>query len=163
MTKKEIKIVLVSDNHTMRKPLEYVKEAYHGYDYFFHCGDSEMPKYLLQGFAAVNGNNDWFNEYPSNLVLEIGEHCFYLTHGHRDFYFGRYDMLARKAKKLGCDVVCFGHTHIPFDQEIDGVRLLNPGSIWHNRDGSEPSYMLLTLRGSEIEVELKRYHSKKQK
>ena len=35
-------IVLVSDNHGQRKPLEYLKENYPVADYFIHCGDSEM-------------------------------------------------------------------------------------------------------------------------
>ena len=65
-------------------------------------------------------------------------------------------MLADAGRAHGCDVVCFGHTHIPFDDTVKGVRLLNPGSITHNRDGSDPSYMLLTLKGKEIRAELKR-------
>lgn len=153
---KEIRIVLVSDNHGYEKPLDLIRSEYHDYDYMFHCGDSEMPEYMLEGFAAVAGNNDYYGSYPGHLVLDIGEHHFLLTHGHRDFRWGRMDMLADVGRAHGCDVVCFGHTHIPFDDTVKGVRLLNPGSITHNRDGSDPSYMLLTLKGKQIRAELKR-------
>ena len=53
-------IVLVSDNHGQRKPLEYLKENYPVTDYFIHCGDSEMHPNQLSGFTSVQGNNDFF-------------------------------------------------------------------------------------------------------
>lgn len=157
--KNPIRIVLVSDNHSLKKPIEDLQNLYHDYDYMFHCGDSELPKYMLSGFACVCGNNDYYGIYPQHLILSIGEHRFFLTHGHRDFIFGHYEMLAEKAKAQDCDVVCFGHTHIPYDNTIHGIRLLNPGSIWHNRDGSKPSYMLLELDGKDIHVQLMRWKS----
>ena len=155
--KEEIRIVLISDNHMLKSCIEDVRRKHPDADYYFHCGDCEMPKYLLDGFACVQGNNDFYGEFPLRLVLEIGGHRFLLTHGHRDMFYGRYDMLAKRAKQMDCDVVCFGHTHRYFDETVDGVRLLNPGSIWHNRDGSDPSYMIITLRGKNIEVRRMKY------
>lgn len=150
MNKDDIKIVLVSDNHMTRHGLDYVRSAHSDADYFIHCGDSEMPKYEMGGFACVQGNNDWFGEYPPRLTLEIGMHRILVTHGHRDFFYGRFDMLADRARAFDCDIVCFGHTHIYFDETVNGIRLLNPGSIWRNRDGSKPSYMLINLQGKKI-------------
>lgn len=150
------RVVLISDNHSLKEPLEYVREKYSDYDYFLHCGDSELPKYLLGGFAAVCGNNDRYGEFPQNLVISIGDHQVYVTHGHRDFFMGKLEMLASSAKAKGCDIACFGHTHVPFDGTIDGVRLLNPGSAWHNRDGSPASYMLLTFDGGRVDAQLMR-------
>lgn len=75
----------------------------------------------------VEGNNDDYGEYPKNLILPIGEHKIFLTHGHLDMMFGRYEMIAKKAKSFGCDIACFGDTHIPFAKVIDGVTCLNPG------------------------------------
>ena len=153
------KIVLVSDNHTLLKPIYYLRNSYSDYDYFFHCGDSEFPRKALKDFACVRGNNDFDAEYPMHKIIEVGEHRFLLTHGHRDFFMMRYEMLAELGKKENCDVVCFGHTHVPFQQEVNGVLLLNPGSIWNNRDGSSPSYMLLEVE-KEIKVTLCRYDKK---
>lgn len=154
-------IVLVSDNHGIENVIDDLRAQYPITDYFIHCGDSEMPKYRLEGYAAVMGNNDYYGEYPMNLVLEIGSHRIYVCHGHRDMMFGHFEMLANKAKDKGCDIVCFGHTHIPFDKVVDGVHLLNPGSIWHNRDGSEPSYMVVHIHGEKVSADLIRCPRKK--
>ena len=109
---KSIKIVLVSDNHGFVKPLEYVKKIHSDADYLFHCGDTELPNYLLEGFAVVQGNNDYYSQYPLRKVLEIGEHRFLLTHGHRDMIFGQFHLLAERAKAYDCDVVWFVQTHV---------------------------------------------------
>lgn len=154
---KEIRIILVSDNHGLREPLAWLQQQYHDYDAFLHCGDSELPASMMAGFASVQGNNDAYGVYPLHRIIDLGKHHILLTHGHRDFFFGRYDMLAKLAKQNGCDLVCFGHTHVPFDDTIEGIRLLNPGSIWHNRDGSRSSYMRVILDEKKIEAHLERF------
>ena len=55
--KNPVKIVVVSDNHGMVEPIDYVRETHRDCDYFIHCGDADMPSYLLDGFAVVQGNN----------------------------------------------------------------------------------------------------------
>lgn len=150
-------IILVSDNHGDRKALEYLMNTYPITDYFIHCGDSEMHPYELNGFVSVQGNNDFFEAYPNEKVITIGEHNILVVHGHRHMIFGQPQMLANYASKKGCDLAFFGHSHIPQDITVNGVRCLNPGSIWHNRDGSKPSYMVVHLDGKNIACELKRY------
>ncbi len=159
-----MKIVLVADNHGDRKCLEYLKETYADYDLFVHCGDSEMPFEEMKGFVCVSGNND-FQYGPAvqdQVILHAGGHNIYICHGHMDFlsYF-HYEPLAKRAKAKGCDVVFFGHVHVYCDQMVDGVRLLNPGSIRHNRDGTQPSYMLVEISDGEITTIHKTYGEKK--
>lgn len=149
---KPITIVLVSDNHMAERPLEYVRKAHPDADYFFHCGDSELPPRFLEGFACVRGNNDYDLEMPDHLILKIGEHRILLTHGHHDLLWRGLDQLASRAKRNGCDIVCYGHTHAYSDRTVNGIRLLNPGSMRYNRDGSNPCYMLVKLEGSRIAV-----------
>lgn len=36
---------------------------------------------------------------------------------------------------VDADVVCVGHTHIQFELEVDGIRVINPGSVGQPRDG----------------------------
>lgn len=74
---KKIKIILVSDNHYHDEPLQELQKHYRDADYFFHCGDSEMPYKSLSGFARVRGNNDYDYDYPETLVLEVGDIAFY--------------------------------------------------------------------------------------
>ncbi len=159
--KKTVKIILVSDNHGTTDGLDYVIETHRDADYFIHCGDAELPTWMVDRFSVVQGNNDNYNQFPSNLVMPLGTHKAYICHGHRDMFFGNFDMLADKAKQNGCDLCFFGHTHIPFNQLIDGVRVINPGSIWHNRDGSEPSYAIVTLDEDGVKVQRMIYRKEK--
>lgn len=161
--KNPVTIVLISDNHGNRDSLEYIRKRHADADYFIHCGDAELPTWLLDGFAVVQGNNDSYNQFPSKKILSIGSHKIYVTHGNRDMFFGHFDMLAEKAKAADCDICFFGHTHIPFDQTINGIRILNPGSIWMNRDGSQPSYMIVTLDHDAVDVKRMTYVREKPK
>ena len=46
----------------------------------------------------------------------------------------------------GCDIAMFGHTHRPYLEEVDGITLLNPGSLSYPRqEGRMPSYMIMDL------------------
>ena len=52
------------------------------------------------------------------------------VHGHEQHvkYEMNYTTLAKFAREQGCDMAVFGHTHIAYEGETDGVKLLNPGS-----------------------------------
>lgn len=145
-------IVLVSDSHRIRNFREILKNRYPEADYFFHCGDSELTKEEMAGWATVEGNCDLYFEFPAQLKIDIGAHSFLLTHGHRAGYPYE-DTLPILAKKYGCDVVCYGHTHVPMDKMSHGIRLLNPGSLRYNRDGSDPGYMILKVTDERIDAQ----------
>ena len=112
---------------------------------------------MLKGFACVRGNQDYDPELPMRLRLTIGSHHILLTHGHHELFMGSTAGLVQRAKEAGCDIVCFGHTHVYTDKTVRGVRLLNPGSIWHCRDATPPCYMVLELDGSEVYAERVNY------
>lgn len=38
-------------------------------------------------------------------------------------------------RTVDADFVCVGHTHLPFEIEVDGIRVVNPGSVGQPRDG----------------------------
>lgn len=155
-----VKIVLVSDNHGHRKCLEDLKELYSDYDMFVHCGDSCMEYEAMEGYICVCGNNDFFyrGQVPDNLTLHICGHTVYVCHGHMDFlsYF-HYGPMIQRAKAKGADIIFFGHVHTYLDTVEDGVRLLNPGSILHNRDASRPTYMLVEISEDEVRAVRKEY------
>ncbi|HCK87986.1 MAG TPA: YfcE family phosphodiesterase [Erysipelotrichaceae bacterium] len=154
------RIVLVSDNHGDSECLNYLKQTYSDYDLFVHCGDSEMEPEQMNGFICVKGNNDflYYNAVPDHQILHVRGHTIYVCHGHMDFlsYF-HYEPMVQRAKAYGADIIFFGHVHTYDDEVIDGVRLLNPGSIRHNRDGSRASYMLVEISEEEITVTKKEY------
>ena len=58
-----------------------------------------------------------------------GENPFYLTHGHL------WNPEKLPALPEGA-VFLFGHTHVKMDENVSGVRCLNPGSVSIPKDGS---------------------------
>jgi putative phosphoesterase len=42
---------------------------------------------------------------------------------------------AKRLHHVEADVVCVGHTHVQFSLSVDGVMVLNPGSVGQPRDG----------------------------
>ena len=127
-----IKILVVSDTHGNMVDLSRLNEMMQESDYVFHLGDhyDDMRNYyfsLKDKIYRVHGNCDWGTQ--KDIVVNIGEHKILATHG--DLYSAKRttEKLVKKAKEEGCDVVFYGHTHIPEIREEDGVLLVNPGTL----------------------------------
>ena len=55
------------------------------------------------------------------------------------------------------DVLCFGHTHLPWDREGDGIHFVNTGSVGRPKDGDwRAGYVILDLVGDRTSVEFVR-------
>jgi predicted phosphodiesterase len=70
----------------------------------------------------------------------------------------RSDDFARKmTAKLGAisgDVVAFGHTHVPWQSELDGIRFVNVGSVGRPKDNDpRASWAIAAWDGTRIAVE----------
>ena len=58
---------------------------------------------------------------------------------------------------LAGDVVCFGHTHIPWHRVVAGIHFVNTGSVGRPKDGDwRAAYVILSVDGSSVEVEFVR-------
>ncbi len=149
-----MEIVVVSDSHREVSWIEKVKQRHKDAYCFIHCGDSELHEsdLIFHNFVCVNGNNDWSFK-KDDWIVDLGDHKIFVTHGHKYLRFKDRDVLVKKAQENKCDIVCFGHTHVFEYQIIDGVHLINPGSIQHNRDLTNPSYAIINIDGDNIEVE----------
>lgn len=105
-------------------------------DMILHAGDyvsdaQELRKlYPDKEIIYVKGNCDTFSYAPDDEVTELDGVRIYLAHGHRQRVKYEYDYasMRRAAAEHGCTVAVFGHTHIEYAQEHDGIYLLNPGS-----------------------------------
>jgi len=68
--------------------------------------------------------------------------------------------LEKMAASLGAkaeDVVCFGHTHKPWQRVVGGVQFINTGSVGRPKDGDwRACYVLLSLDASGARVEFVR-------
>ena len=149
-----IKIILISDNHGNISSIDTIRQIENDAQYYFHCGDACIPKQLLPDFIVVEGNNDPYQEYPLERIVGVGPYRILLTHGHRYLSFFSFKTLVKKAKDSDCQIVCFGHTHMYYANQHEGIYLFNPGSCVRNRDGSEASYMRIWIQeDGSIETE----------
>ncbi|HEU5357991.1 MAG TPA: metallophosphoesterase family protein [Gemmatimonadales bacterium] len=74
---------------------------------------------------------------------------------------GRDDDFARKMIGLvgaaAGDVIAFGHTHLPWHRAVDGVHLVNAGSVGRPKDGDwRAGYVTVGFDGAGIDVEFRR-------
>jgi predicted phosphodiesterase len=55
------------------------------------------------------------------------------------------------------DVICFGHTHRPWQRVVGGIQFINPGSVGRPKDGDwRACYALLSIDSSGARVEFVR-------
>ena len=68
--------------------------------------------------------------------------------------------LEKMAKDIGArskDIICFGHTHKPWQRTVGGVQFINAGSVGRPKDGDwRACYGLLTIDQSGASVEFVR-------
>lgn len=133
-----LKICLCSDNHNNRDALSKILNDNPTCDYYFHLGDSGMSQDDLYPFISIKGNNDWLNDFPMQRIVNLNNRKILMIHGNG--YTDSYNMLINKTRKEKCDVLFFGHIHEFVDDEYMGIRLINPGSCFYNRDLSNPCY-----------------------
>ncbi|HJR15535.1 MAG TPA: metallophosphoesterase family protein [Gemmatimonadales bacterium] len=67
------------------------------------------------------------------------------------------DFCLKMAKIAGAkpgDVIAFGHTHLPWHRQIEGVHFVNTGSAGRPKDGDwRAGYVLLSIGSGRVEVE----------
>lgn len=144
-----MKILVVSDSHGRNDNMIRTIKKVSPIDMMLHLGDIDMGPEELEHLAgckvyAVCGNNDFLADYPKELLIEIGKHKVFMTHGHRyRISYGLKD-LAQAAKSKGADTVLYGHTHVVSSKIVDGILMLNPGSISLPREYPyRPSFMII--------------------
>ena len=87
------------------------------------------------------------NNVKHQRVFNIFEDICAIPHGSgNEQEIARY--IANYAKEKGCDVVLYGHTHRPLISKMDGVTLINPGSLRYPA-GEGGSYCYLVVEKSK--------------
>jgi len=134
-------IGLVSDTHGLLR--RELVTGLRGVEQILHLGDVGNAAILpalaeIAPVKAVRGNVDrglWADALPESLVVEVFGVEAYLLHdpGHLDL-----DPL-----EAGFGFVFHGHTHRPREDDIGGVRYVNPGSIGPRRFELPISYALI--------------------
>lgn len=141
-----MRIIVMSDSHGLSSAVCKIIERNVGYaDMFIHLGDGENDVETARSLFPdetiynVAGNCDQ-GMSPATKIIEAGGKRIFCAHGHRYGVHGGTETIRSVARDNNCDIVLYGHTHIPFDALIDGIYVLNPGSCASPRNGLKPSF-----------------------
>ena len=111
-----------------------------------------------------DAHKSWLRELPRQLRLKVDDLDVLLCHGspssnteylfetRSDAYLTKFTVGGRDDAQA--DVIVFGHTHVPFHRELDGVHFVNTGSVGRPKDGDpRAGYCVLTIDGDRVSVE----------
>jgi putative phosphoesterase len=152
--------VVLADTHIPRRaralPKELVSHLKKA-DLVLHAGDLIEPSVLdeLSSYApvrAVKGNVDLPEaDLPQTLEFEFGGVRVAMIHDS-----GRKEDRRRRLKKRFPEVrvVVFGHSHVPFLEDEDGLLLLNPGSPTDRRRQPRHTFALLHVEEGRVRAEI---------
>ena len=145
-------IAVISDTHGLLRPK--ARAVLGSADLIIHAGDigkAEIVQELAEiaPLYAVRGNVDsgaWADALAETLVLEIGSVRIYVIHNVKALEFD--------LKQAGYAAVICGHSHMPVNQEKDGVLHFNPGSAGPRRFSLPISMGRITVQGNKLDAEL---------
>jgi putative phosphoesterase len=132
-----MRIAVLADTHN-RLP-SAVRADLSTADEIWHLGDICSADILkeLRGLGppvhAIGGNCDPRGLAPATLTLTRTGHTFYLVHE------------PPHTVPAGAGFALHGHTHVPRDETIAGVRFLNPGTVGKPNHGARASFAWLDL------------------
>jgi putative phosphoesterase len=128
--------------------------------------DIEMSNvsFLWTREHTTDAHKAWLRALPREIRLEWEGRSILLCHGSprstTEYLFeNRSDGFLRQFAAGGkddahADVIVFGHTHVPYQREVEGVHFINTGSVGRPKDGDpRAGYRALTLDGDQVTSE----------
>lgn len=169
-----MKILLISDTHGELDITRAILQKHMDIDLCLHLGDIGFDlTQLPYSITAVRGNHDRNTRLPKKLKLKLEGHKLLALHGNifddetvQEVFAMKhvadedlmelcmttlYGKLAAYAKRKGCDILVFGHTHHQCQRIVDGVTLVNPGSIALGTPDS--GYAIMTIKEAGVSVQ----------
>lgn len=162
-----MKILVVSDSHKNFNALKTVVDKNPDADMMIHLGDGEHEfndishMYPQKAMIYVGGNCD-FGQHETIHIANACGYKIFCCHGHTLGVHEGLEALVGTAKKNGCKIALFGHTHLYRTEIIDGVFVMNPGSLDSPRNHNKPTFGVIDLSESgEIKMNILAMESKK--
>ena len=148
------KILVLSDSHgnvpALVAVLRWAADELTGSDMAVFLGDglrelsfAQQQTALSCEWKKVRGNNDLAPTAPETDVFDFRGHRFYLCHGHRYALYNGFDKLAASALKTGADAALFGHIHVPWLENANGLLLVCPGCIGRARSNAGETFAVI--------------------
>ncbi|MFA5389362.1 MAG: metallophosphoesterase [Candidatus Omnitrophota bacterium] len=163
-----MKIGVISDTHLLAAgcelPAKLVREL-KACGLIVHAGDLvdacvlDLLDTISAKVQAVRGNMDTENvksrlETKKILTVEGKKICVMHGYGRPDKLVG---ILKNEFFSEKPDIIIFGHSHVPFNEYIDGVLFFNPGSVTDTVFAPYRSYGIIDIdKDGAIKAEIRR-------
>lgn len=162
-----MKLFVISDTHGNIDKVHEVYKKQTAIDVVIHLGDcvkdaEELKIQLGVDIISLKGNMD--GSFSDNDFKILDTECgkLYLSHGHIENVKMNYQNIYYRAQEEGCIAALFGHTHKPIFEKVNGIYLINPGSLSLPADGTQGSYALVETSSNGISGSIL-YYSKSKK
>ncbi len=151
-----MKLLVLSDSHRHMEAMRLAVQLEQP-DAVIHLGDHDADAVQLgEEFPnlrifSLSGNCDrFFPTGQDTLCFELAGVRIFAAHGHQyNVKSGIFRFYMAAAEK-NARVALFGHTHVPYCEEYNGIWLLNPGACGE----VAPSYGVVNL-GETLSCEIK--------
>lgn len=152
-----MKIFVISDTHGRIEKAIEIYETLTDIDLIIHLGDlwndaKKIKDRLNVPLIGVKGNMDGSFARDGYHILETEFGKIFLAHGHMESVKQGLENLMYKAESLECKAAFFGHTHIPLFLQIQGMYLLNPGSLTMPVGARKGSYAIAEISEKSIDA-----------
>jgi putative phosphoesterase len=158
-----MKIGVLSDTHIKApdKVLNHIlDDIFKDVNMILHAGDivtsGVLDRLEERNVLAVCGNMDDYviiETLPQIRTISAGTKRIGLIHGWGSKQ-GLQERILTRFEQDPPDLVIFGHSHVPFFGEVNGVLMFNPGSASHNIYFDECTVGILEILGSEFKAEI---------
>lgn len=132
-----VNILILSDTHGNYPLAIKATDVVGPVDSIIHLGDGLDDARILEEITGlpmitVVGNCDFSTSVPNDIAITVAGLSIFITHGHKYGVKSSLSLLHQKAVERGTSVVLFGHTHVPYIEEINDVLFINPGCMGEN-------------------------------
>lgn len=156
-----MKAIVISDSHGNYRNVKKILDKNTDADYVIHLGDGEDDlaelnmenPALVEKIIYVGGNCD-MGMHKRTAILDFNGIKIFLAHGDNYEIKTEKTVIAKAAKENGCTAAFFGHSHLKFNEIINGIQLLNPGSCSVQADNSKPSYALVENKNGQLVINI---------
>jgi putative phosphoesterase len=155
-----IRIAVLADTHIPRRAKalpEAAWEVVRSADVIVHAGDVLTEKFLgeLRKEApvhAVRGNNDIELEVLQETIELSLEGVNVAVIHDSGGKTGRQKRMRKRFPKA--DIVIFGHSHVPMNEETEGLLLFNPGSPTDKRMQPVATMGLIEIDNGKVKAQI---------
>lgn len=134
-------------------------------DLVIHLGDNlkdaqdVMREFPTIAFLGVLGNCDYAAMHPGfryDGAFTAEKRRLFYTHGHKYNVEYGLEYIVSNAKINNANVVLYGHTHVATFEKVNlnGVDVINPGSLSKPRDGSNGTYAHIVITNEKLNYEI---------